>query len=40
MNDGTLLIRDLIPADRGTYSCIAKNALDEARLDFNLTVFS
>uniref|UniRef100_A0A1I7VCU7 Immunoglobulin I-set domain-containing protein n=1 Tax=Loa loa TaxID=7209 RepID=A0A1I7VCU7_LOALO len=40
LNDGTLIIRDLIPADRGTYSCIAKNALDEARLDFNLTVFS
>ncbi|VDM91632.1 unnamed protein product, partial [Onchocerca ochengi] len=40
MHDGTLLIRDLIPADRGTYSCIAKNALDEARLDFNLTIFS
>uniref|UniRef100_A0A1I8EMT3 Immunoglobulin I-set domain-containing protein n=1 Tax=Wuchereria bancrofti TaxID=6293 RepID=A0A1I8EMT3_WUCBA len=40
INDGTLIIRDLIPADRGTYSCIAKNALDETRLDFNLTVFS
>ncbi|VBB33698.1 unnamed protein product [Acanthocheilonema viteae] len=40
MDDGTLIIRDLIPADRGTYSCVAKNALDEARLDFNLTVFS
>lgn len=40
INDGTLIIRDLIPADRGTYSCIAKNALDETRIDFNLTVFS
>ncbi|VDN01998.1 unnamed protein product [Thelazia callipaeda] len=39
IDNGILTIRDLIPADRGTYSCIARNALDETRRDFNLTVF-
>ncbi|MCP9265507.1 Dual specificity mitogen-activated protein kinase kinase 4 [Dirofilaria immitis] len=39
-SEATHGVEDLIPADRGTYSCIAKNALDEVRNDFNLTVFS
>ncbi|VDK29269.1 unnamed protein product [Gongylonema pulchrum] len=40
LDQGTLTIKKLIPADSGAYSCIAKNPLDEARLDYNLTVFS
>ncbi|VDM45100.1 unnamed protein product [Toxocara canis] len=36
---GLLVVHSLIPSDAGIYSCIASNALDHQRLDFNLSVF-